>query len=162
MAFTLVGSINVGPTSHKVLVGSVDVPAQGIELRVIQTSSNLYSTLSYGLAYLQTSAGRDFGTIKVYGRTEGEDYRMGHGLSGITGTAQLFFEPRSYNLRWIKAETPPIWSLTFLAQPAILSDDIANGSASPFGVHWVGSFANTAQNSISTIVRNNLINLVLP
>jgi len=161
MAFTAVGSINVGPTSTKVLVGTVEVPAQGIELRVIQTSSNLYSTLSYGLAYLKTSAGRDYGTIKVYGHQEGEDYRMGEGLSGEVGTAQLWFEPRSYNLRWIKAETPPVWSLSFLAQPAVLSGDSGDSGGSPFGINWLGSFADVAGSPVGTTVTNGLIQLVL-
>lgn len=162
MTFALVGSISVGPLDEKILVGSVDVPAQGLEVRVVQISSSPFQTLSHGLLYVKTAAGRDLGTIKVWGHPEGEDYRLGEGLSTVIGPAELWFEPRLYNLKWLRAGAPVSWALEFYAQPATVTSPTEPGGGGAFGNSWLGAFADGTGTILANTVSNGLIQLVLP
>lgn len=161
MTFVLVGSISVGPLDEKILVGTVDVPAQGLEVRVVQISSSPFQTLSHGLLYVKTAAGRDLGTIKVWGHPEGEDYRLGEGRSTSIGIAELWFEPRLYNLKWLRAGAPVSWALKFYAQPATVTSPTESGGGGAFGTSWLGAFSTGNGAVLASTVRNGLVNLVL-
>jgi hypothetical protein len=66
----------------------------------------------YGLLYVLNSRGRELGTIRVHGHTEGETYRLGAGLSSLVGGGVLYFTPRLWNLRWLDAMNTR-WALEF-------------------------------------------------
>lgn len=116
-AWSSVGSITVGPTSGLVTIGSLTIGSNdaAIYLRVVQNGGQSPWPYGYGLCSWITAAGREMGTIKVWGHTEGEVYRLSCGLKPQNTTGSLVFEPRSLNLRWVLASGVD-WSLTFQAQ----------------------------------------------
>jgi hypothetical protein len=114
MAWTKIGSVTVAPESDEVVVGPIDVPPQGgIELMVRQTSPEVGFRFAYGLVSFRSVLGRELGTVKVWARHEWSAFMLGEGLSSLYRSGALLFEPRSYNLKWIKAGYP--WSLEFMA-----------------------------------------------
>lgn len=118
--YQTVGSISVGPADLRVVVGQVTLPADHDTLwvRVIQQGGESPWPMSFGLLSWQTLEGRELGTAKVFGHHEGETYRLGGGLPPVERTGSLVFEPRHYNLRWVKG-TGEIWNLAFEAQSGI-------------------------------------------
>ena len=66
---------------------------------------------SYGLLTWKTEEGRELGTVKVNGVCEGEVFRLGVGRPPSLRTGRLYFEPRSYNTKWVELGHP--WTLTF-------------------------------------------------
>ena len=113
MVWQLVGSVTVGPTDKEVTIGPIEVPPQdGVEVWVQQTSPPSCWNYGYGLLWAENTYGRFIGTIKVYGKPEGEAYRLGDGLSSSLGSGMLKFSPRSWNLRWLRASNER-WSLSF-------------------------------------------------
>lgn len=113
MAWKRIGQITVTATSDVVTVGPVVLPPfGGIELTVRQLGGRQPWPYSYGLLWVENTYGREVGTIKVFGHTEGETYRLGAGLSSLLGGGVLKFKPRLYNLRWLRASGEN-WTLDF-------------------------------------------------
>jgi hypothetical protein len=123
MAWTSVGSVTVGPTSGLVVVGPLEVPLQGgVELCVRQTTPSPGFRFGYGIASFVNSEGRPLGSTKFWASDVWESFRLGEGLSTSTGIGSLVIEPRSWNLRWVKAGWP--WGLEFKADsPTALPND---------------------------------------
>jgi hypothetical protein len=114
MAWTRVGSITVRPESDVVRVGVIEVPPQGgIELMVRQVSPYQGFNFAYGLVSFRSPLGRELGTVKCWPGPEWTAFALGEGLSSLSRAGELLFEPRSYNLRWVKAGFP--WSVEFMA-----------------------------------------------
>ena len=134
-----VGSITVGPNDLAITVGAVTLAAGEDTLWVRATQQGGESPWPYGFGLLswQTTEGRELGTAKVFGHTEGEVFRLGVGLSPVERTGSLVFEPRSYNLRWVNLGHP--WSLAFEAQSG------QGGGGGTGGVDaFAGGFVSTA------------------
>ena len=53
-------------------------------------------------------------SVKAYSNRLGEVFRLGNGLPPSDGTGSIWFEPRGFNLGWLKAGFP--WELQFEAQ----------------------------------------------
>ena len=68
---------------------------------------------SFGLLYFESIDGRTMGTVKAYGHTEGEIYRLGVGRPPLERSGRLRFFSRHYNLQWVRSVEPPAWSLQF-------------------------------------------------
>jgi hypothetical protein len=118
MAWVRVGSVTVRPETGQVVVGAIEVPPQdGIEIMVRQTSPVQGFKFAYGLVSFRSVLGLELGTIKVWAGPEWQSYKLGAGLSALYRTGALLFEPRSYNLRWVKAGFP--WALEFMADVGI-------------------------------------------
>jgi len=114
MAWQRIGSVTVKPETTIAAFGSVEVPPEdGIELMIRQTSPDRGFRFAYGLVSLQTSRGRELGTVKAYPGSEWNAFRLGEGLSCLSGSGVLQFEPRHYNLRWVKAGFP--WTVELMA-----------------------------------------------
>ena len=62
----------------------------------------------------RNSEGLPLGSVKAYSTRLGEVFRLGHGLAPLDGTGSIWFEPRGFNLGWLKAGFP--WELAFEAQ----------------------------------------------
>lgn len=120
MAFRSVGSITVGPVDRQVTVGSVTLEdgADTLWIRVVQQGGESPWPYGYGLLSWQSLEGRELGTIKVYGHHDGEVYRLGKGLPPVERTGILVFEPRMWNLRWLKSAGEQ-WRLAFEAQSGV-------------------------------------------
>ena len=114
MAWTQVGSVTVGPTSQEIRFGQIEVPPQGgIEMMCRSTSADKGFKFAYGLLSFESALGRELGTVKVWPAREWTAFKLGEGLSSLSRAGSLVFEPRSYNLRWIKAGFS--WSIAFMA-----------------------------------------------
>lgn len=113
MVWKRIGSTSVGPFDKEIEIGPITVPpTNGVEVWVQQTSPPSCWTYGYGLLWAENVYGRFIGTIKVYGHTEGEAYRLGDGLSASLGSGVLKFSPRSWNTRWLQASGER-WGLEF-------------------------------------------------
>lgn len=99
---------------------------------------------SYGLLTWVTDLGRELGTVKVNGVCEGEVFRLFNGLPPSERTGRLQFEPRSYNLAWIKLGNP--WTLNFQA-----ASGISGGSSGQVIGAVANSFVDTANNGLSLV-----------
>ena len=116
VGFTPVGTVTVGPSSGLVVVGSFSL-AEGADtlwVNVKQNSPSSANNFSYGILSWRSSDGRTLGSTKVYGRTEGEVYSLSCGLSPLERGGSIVFEPRAYNLKWVR-DGGPSWSLSFSA-----------------------------------------------
>ena len=82
-------------------------------VRVRQVSPVDPWPFSFGLLYFASADGRTLGTVKAYGHTEGELYRLGVGRPPVVRTGRLYWYSRHYNLGWVKAKDPPSWTLAF-------------------------------------------------
>lgn len=103
MAWQRIGSITVGPDSGEVQVGQIEVPPQGgIELMCRQTSPYQGFKFAFGLVSVRTPLGLELGTVKCWPVREWTSFKLGEGLSSLQRSGALVFEPRSYNLQWIK------------------------------------------------------------
>ena len=80
---------------------------------------------SYGILGWKTTAGYELGSVKAYSEQLGEVFRLGVGLPPSVRDGQLTFQPRGYNLQWIKRGYS--WTLVFEAQ----SGTTANPPAFP-------------------------------
>jgi len=106
MAWQLIGSVTITPTTDEALVGPIEVPTfGGVEVKLRQTAPTPFRW-GYGLLSYRTPNGLELGTIKVWPRTEFSNYLLGEGLSVADNTGVLVFEPRTWNLRWVLAGFP--------------------------------------------------------
>ena len=116
MTWQPVGQHTFVPTDRAVEVGSFDLtPGQDtVWVRITQINEPEYWPWSYGILSWRSASGLELGSIKAYSTQLGEVFRLGVGLPPSDGTGSLWFEPRGYNLGWIKAGFP--WTLLFQAQ----------------------------------------------
>lgn len=61
---------------------------------------------SYGILGFLTPEGYELGSVKAYAEVESEVFRLGVGRTPRERTGLLTFEPRGYNLGWIKKGNP--------------------------------------------------------
>ena len=61
---------------------------------------------SYGILGFKTTNGYELGSLKAYPEVESEVFRLGIGRPPYERTGQLTFEPRSFNLAWIRVGYP--------------------------------------------------------
>ena len=61
---------------------------------------------SYGILGFKTTNGYELGSIKAYPEVESEVFRLGIGRPPYERTGELTFEPRSFNLAWIRNGYP--------------------------------------------------------
>ena len=102
---------------------------------------------SFGLLYFESTDGRTLGTVKAYGHTEGEIYRLGIGRPPVVRTGRLRFFSRHYNNQWVRAVEPPQWSLQFRYETGQTS---GGGSGGEFGFPaTLGVLADLADAGVS-------------
>ena len=113
--YSLVGELTITPDDLNEVVGSFAIGEDHdtIWVRVTQLNPPGPWPWSYGILGWQTSQGYELGSIKCFGEQTGEVYRLGVGRAPLVRTGQLTFEPRSFNLAWVKNGYP--WSLRFEA-----------------------------------------------
>ena len=113
--YSLVGELTITPDDLNEVVGSFAMGEDHdtIWVRVTQVNPTGPWPWSYGILGWQTSQGYELGSIKCYGEQTGEVYRLGVGRPPLVRTGQLTFEPRSFNLAWVKNGYP--WTLRFEA-----------------------------------------------
>ena len=157
MTFSLVGTHTFTPNDTKVLIGSVSLNEgdDTIWVRITQNQPTGSWPWSYGILGWQSSFGYELGTTKAFAEPQGAVQRLGVGLSPVVRTGSLTFEPRSFNLAWIKNGYP--WTLTFEAQTGVSSN-----VPEPAGGATVGFSVTDGANTLSwRLSEQALANLVI-
>lgn len=104
MAWQLVGSVTISPDTVEAVVGPIEVPTYGgVEVKLRQTTPTPFRW-GYGLLSYRSVHGLEMGTIKVWPRMEFSSYHLGERLTVVANSGVLVFEPRTWNLRWVKAD----------------------------------------------------------
>ena len=116
MTWQSVGTHTFVPTDQAVQVGSFDLAAgqDTIWVRITQLNDPGNWPWSYGILSWRNANGTPLGSIKAYSNRLGEVFRLGNGLAPLDGVGSIWFEPRGFNLGWLKAGFP--WELSFEAQ----------------------------------------------
>ena len=111
-----IGELTFTPDDRQTVVGdfSMGPDEDTIWIKVTSLTSPSPWPWSYGILSWQTSEGNELGSVKAYSEQVGEVFRLGLALPPSQRTGSITFEPRSYNLAWIKQGNP--WSLRFEAQ----------------------------------------------
>lgn len=156
MAWQFVGQHSFIPTDREVQVGSFDLASgqDTIWVRMTQINEPAYWPWSYGILSWRNSEGLPLGSVKAYSTRLGEVFRLGNGLAPLDGTGSIWFEPRGFNLGWLKAGFP--WELSFEAQAGSTAL-IGSGAEVTFAVS-VGGNAQPWKYNTTT----GLANLSLP
>ena len=144
--WTTVGTVTFTPNDLDTVVGPfvMDQDADTIWVRVTQLNGAVNSPWSYGILSWKTTNGYELGSVKAYGELESEVFRLGVGRPPYERSGLLTFEPRSWNLGWIKNGYP--WQLKFEAASGTTS---GGGSSSTSAV--INSFVDSADNGISLV-----------
>jgi hypothetical protein len=106
--WSVVGTRTFTPDDLTEIVGSFSM-AEGDDtlwIRMTLLSPATPWPWSYGILGFLTSQGYELGSVKAYAEAESEVFRLGIGRPPSQRTGQLTFEPRSYNLGWIKKGNP--------------------------------------------------------
>ena len=126
-AWTDLGTQTFGPTDQVVDVGAVTLVegADTLWVRVTQMSGPTPWPWSYGIAAFQSIEGRSLGSVKAFGTPSGEVVRLGVGLPPLVRDGRLLFEPRSFNLAWIRNGNP--WQLNFEVRSGVTTVAASGG-----------------------------------
>lgn len=112
--WTDLGSFTVAPNVLKVDVGGFQVDAgdDSIWFNLKQLSGQTPWPWSYGVLSWETAFGHEFGSCKAYTERAGETFRLGVGRPARAVYGRVYYEPRSFNLAWIKKGNPLTLSLS--------------------------------------------------
>ena len=145
--WTTVGTKTFTPDDLETVIGPfvMDENADTLWVRITQLNGTTNSPWSYGILGWKTSTGFELGSIKAYGETESEVFRLGVGRPPFERSGLLTFEPRSFNLGWIKNGYP--WQLKFECSSGITT----GGEVSQTFGAVVNSFVDTANNGLSLV-----------
>jgi len=138
--WSVVGTLTFTPDDLTEIVGSFVMGENDDTLwtRITLLSPSEPWPWSYGILGFRTSNGYELGSIKAYPEVESEVFRLGIGRPPYERTGQLTFEPRSFNLAWIRNGYP----LTLKFECA--SGTTGGGSG---GIDVVNSFVRASDGS---------------
>ena len=145
--WTTVGTRTFAPDDLETVIGPfvMDQDADTLWVRITQLNGLTNSPWSYGILSWRSSNGYELGSVKAYGETESEVFRVGIGRPPFERSGQLTFEPRGFNLGWIKSGYP--WQLKFEC-----ASGITTPTPSPFsGGAVVNSFVDTSGDGLSLV-----------
>ena len=103
--WTSLGTVVITASTLKVTVGSfsLDPGDDTVWIQVRQVGPPGPWPFSFGIAGWLSSDGYELGTSKAYTATEGEVFSLGVGRPPRQLDGSITYEPRSYNLSWVKA-----------------------------------------------------------
>lgn len=118
MAWVYVGSATIGPDSGVVTVGAITVPTYGgVQLKVGNATQTPFP-FGFCLLSYRSTYGLELGTIRVWPKPELVSYALGRGLTVDDNNGVIQVEPRTWNLRWVRAG----FSLSFDVLADLASD----------------------------------------
>ena len=125
-----VGDITVGPNSGEIAVGSFSLEEghDTLWVEVQRTSPDQGWPWSYGILSWRSVFGNELGSLKAYAAKAGEVYRLGVSKAPRATTGTLYYEPRSFNLAWIKKGYA--LTLSFAAESGVATAIPAQGVGS--------------------------------
>ena len=99
-----VGNITVSPGTRIYEIGSLSLAENEdtIWVDVQRTSPDQGWPWSFGILGWRNEFGYELGKIKAYSEPSGELHRLGVGRAPRSRTGVLTYEPRSFNLQWVK------------------------------------------------------------
>ena len=106
--WSVVGTRTFTPDDLTEIVGSFSM-AEGDDTLWVRMTLESPATpwpWSYGILGFLTPAGYELGSVKAYAEVDSEVFRLGVGRAPRERTGSLTFEPRGYNLGWIKQGNP--------------------------------------------------------
>ena len=116
--------INVGthtfvPEDDLVVIGSftLDENANTLWVEITQDQVTGPWPWSYGILGFRSAFGYELGTVKAYSKPEGVIQRLSNGRVPLERSGVITFQPRSFNLAWIRRGNP--WTLTFTAESGV-------------------------------------------
>ena len=133
--FSPVGEITVGPNDLRVVVGSFSLEEGDDTLWVEVQRRNPDGPWpwSYGILSWQSDFGLELGSVKAYTAVSGEIFRLGVGRTPRSRTGSIIYQPRSFNLAWVKEGYPLTLSFS-AASGNTTGDTIAKGGGVAFPV----------------------------
>lgn len=119
MVFTLIGTHTFVPDDDVVDIGSFTLGENDDTLWVDITQDQVTGPWpwSYGILGFRSLFGYELGTTKAYSKPEGVVQRLGNGRPPLERTGVITFQPRSFNLAWIRKGNP--WTLTFTGESGV-------------------------------------------
>ena len=134
MSYTPLGEITVKPNDLKVVVGSFSIEEgdDTIWVDIQQTNPSGPWPWSYGILSWQTEFGLELGSVKSYTANAGEVFRLGIGRAPRSRTGSIVYEPRSFNLAWVRAGYA--LTLSFAAASGTTAGAAATGGGVAFPV----------------------------
>lgn len=144
--WSLVGTKTFSPDDFTVVIGSFSLQEgdDTLWVRITQLSGQVNSPFAYGILSWKTAEGYELGSVKAYGETDSEVFRLGVGRPPSLLAGSVTFEPRGFNLGWIKEGFP--WKLQFEAA----SGSTEGGGGSDLGA-VVNGFVNTSNNGLQLV-----------
>ena len=145
--WTTVGSKTFSPDDLETVIGPIEMAEDDDTLwvRITQLNTSPNKPWSYGILSWKSSNGFEIGSVKAYGETESEVFRLGVGRPPYDRSGQLTFEPRGFNLGWIQNGYP--WSLKFECASGNTSG--GGGGTGLRGV--INGFVDTSDNGLSLV-----------
>lgn len=121
MSWVDIGSLTFRPDDSTTDVGSFLLGEDHDTLWVKVTSETPPTPWpwSYGILGFRTDEGYELGSVKAYSEQLGQVFRLGVGLPPVERSGRITFEPRSFNLAWVRQNNP--WTLSFQAQSGLSS-----------------------------------------
>ena len=143
--WSLIGEKTFTPDDFNEVIGSFSLASgdDTLWIRITQLNEGPDSPWSYGILGWRSSQGYELGSTKAYGQTESEIFRLGVGRSPSDRNGSITFEPRAFNLGWIREGWP--WQLRFEAA----SGSTTGGGQTVGAV--VNSFVDTSDNGLSLV-----------
>ena len=134
MDWSSLGEITVRPGDKAIVVGSFTIETGDDTIWIdVQSLSPEYPwPWSYGIISWQTSFGREFGSAKAYTERAGEVVPIGVGRQPRSRIGSIIYEPRSFNLAWVKKGNP--LSLSFSVASGVRSVVSSGGGGVAFPV----------------------------
>ena len=129
-AFESVGDVTVTPDDNSVVVGDFSLREgdDTIWVEVQRTSPDQGWPWSYGILSWRSSFGDELGSVKAYTTREGEIVRLGVGRTPRTLTGRFIYQPRSFNLAWVRRGYA--LSLSFAATSGVSNQVLSEAGSS--------------------------------
>ena len=144
-----IGELTFTPDDLTTVVGSFSINPEDdtIWIRVISEQPPTPWPWSYGVLGWRTEQGYELGSVKAYSDEAGQTFKLSVGLVPQLQSGEITFEPRSYNLNWVKKGNP--WTLTFEAQSGKAMD-----GAPVFGTRaTLGVLADLATDATKYVIK---------
>ena len=152
------GSLTFTPDDTDRVVGSFSIGPDDdtIWIRVESETPPTPWPWSYGILGWKTDEGYELGSVKAYSDEAGQVFKLGVGLQPVERTGVITFEPRGYNLAWIKRGNP--WTLNFSAQ----SGSSSSGAPPVFGTRaTLGVLSDLVNLAVSYAISNGFASISL-
>ena len=132
--FQPLGEITIGPNDLRVVVGSFSLQEgdDTLWIEVQRRNPDGPWPWSYGILSWESDFGLELGSIKAYTAVSGEVFRLGVGRAPRERGGILVYEPRSYNLGWIKKGNS--LTLSFSATSGVTAGASTGGRSVAFPV----------------------------